>query len=127
MGESVLVTLARRTGVLAAERELEESARELARGSAAEDRYAAALERFLSLGGGDFDARARSTCADLGLGVDLAREHRGLSGGEKARVALAAILLARFDLCSSTSRRTTSIWTASSAWSVSSATTPVRS
>ena len=98
MGESVLVTLARRTGVLAAERELEESARELARGSAAEDRYAAALERFLSLGGGDFDARARSTCADLGLGVDLAREHRGLSGGEKARVALAAILLARFDL-----------------------------
>jgi ATPase subunit of ABC transporter with duplicated ATPase domains len=98
VGESVLVTLARRTGVLAAERELEESARELARGSAAEDRYAAALERFLSLGGGDFDARARSTCADLGLGVDLAREHRGLSGGEKARVALAAILLARFDL-----------------------------
>ena len=97
-GESVLVTLARRTGVLAAERELEESARELARGVSAEDRYVVALGRFLALGGGDFDARARSTCADLGLGVDLVREHRGLSGGEKARVALAAILLSRFDL-----------------------------
>ncbi len=97
-GESVLVTLARRTGVLAAEHELEESARALARGEPAEDRYAAALERFLALGGGDFDMRARSTCADLGLGVDLAREHRGLSGGEKARAALAAILLSRFDL-----------------------------
>jgi ATPase subunit of ABC transporter with duplicated ATPase domains len=97
-GESVLVTLTRRTGILAAERELEESALELARGAPAEHRYAAALERFLALGGGDFDARARSTCADLGLGVDLAREHRGLSGGEKARVSLAVILLSRFDL-----------------------------
>jgi ATPase subunit of ABC transporter with duplicated ATPase domains len=98
VGESVLVTLARRTGILAAERELEQSARELAGGAPAENRYAAALERFLALGGGDFDARAGSTCADLGLGVDLAREHRGLSGGEKARVALAGILLSRFDL-----------------------------
>ena len=97
-GESVLVTLTRRTGIIAAERELEDSARELARGAPAEDRYAAAFERFLALGGGDFEARARSTCADLGLEVDLAREHRGLSGGEKARVSLAAILLSRFDL-----------------------------
>jgi ATPase subunit of ABC transporter with duplicated ATPase domains len=98
VGESVLVTLTRRTGILAAERELEDSARELARGAPAEDRYAAALGRFLALGGGNFDERARSTCADLGLGVDLDREHRGLSGGEKARVSLAAILLSRFDL-----------------------------
>ena len=80
------------------ERELEQSATELARDERAEDRYAAALERFLALGGGDFDARARTTCAELGFGLDLGREHRGLSGGEKARVALAAILLSRFDL-----------------------------
>jgi ATPase subunit of ABC transporter with duplicated ATPase domains len=98
VGESVLATLARRTGILAAEVELEQSARELAGGAPAEDRYSAALERLLALGGGDFDARAGSTCADLGLGVDLAREHRGLSGGEKGRVALAGILLSRFDL-----------------------------
>src|SRR5262249_60481549 len=89
LGESVLSALARRTGVLAAERDLEESARDLARGAPAEERYSAALERFLSLGGGDFEARARTTCAGLGLGADLGREHKGLSGGERARVALA--------------------------------------
>ncbi|HEX2428845.1 MAG TPA: ABC-F family ATP-binding cassette domain-containing protein [Gaiellaceae bacterium] len=97
-GESVLATLARRTGVAAAGHELEESADALARDAADDDRYSAALERFLALGGGDFEARARSTCADLGLTVDLGREHHGLSGGERARVALAGILLSRFDL-----------------------------
>ena len=34
----------------------------------------------------------------LGLGVDLDRELAGLSGGESARAALAAILLSRFDV-----------------------------
>jgi ATPase subunit of ABC transporter with duplicated ATPase domains len=96
--ESVLETLARRTGVMDAERELERSADELARTAAASDRYSAALERFLALGGADFDARARTACAELGLGVDLDRELVGLSGGEAARVALAAVLLSRFDV-----------------------------
>ena len=53
---------------------------------------------FSSLGGGDFQVRARSVCAELGLALDLERELAGLSGGEAARVALAAILLSRFDL-----------------------------
>jgi ATPase subunit of ABC transporter with duplicated ATPase domains len=96
--ESVLAALGRLTGVAAAERELEESADALARGVGDEQRYSAALERFLVLGGGDFDARARAVCAELGLAVGLEREHRALSGGERARVALAGILLARFDL-----------------------------
>ena len=96
--ETVLATLARRSGVTAAERELVASAQALARGVQGEDRYSRALERFLALGGGDFDARARSTCAELGLAVDLERDHAGLSGGERARVALAGILLSRFDL-----------------------------
>jgi ATPase subunit of ABC transporter with duplicated ATPase domains len=99
-GESVLSTLGRRAGVAQAERELEESslALALARGDDAEDRYAAALERFLALGGADFEARARTNCADLGLVPDLDRDLSGLSGGEAARVALAAILLSRFDV-----------------------------
>jgi len=100
-GETVLATLARRSGVTAAERDLVDSAQALARGAEEveeEDRYSRALERFLALGGGDFDARARSTCAELGLAVDLDRELGGLSGGERARVALAGILLSRFDL-----------------------------
>ena len=97
-GGTLLEVLARRTGVSAAELELQEAATELARDPAAHDRYAAALERFLSLGGGDFEARARTTCAELGLSVELDRPAAGLSGGEAARAALAGILLSRFDL-----------------------------
>jgi ATPase subunit of ABC transporter with duplicated ATPase domains len=95
---SVLTTLARRTGIADAERVLEESARALAEGRSAEDEYAAALDRLVALGAESFEARAGATCAALGLGVDLDRQLSGLSGGEAARVALAAILLSRFDV-----------------------------
>jgi ATPase subunit of ABC transporter with duplicated ATPase domains len=97
-GESILGTLALQTGVSDAESELHAAADELARDATDGDRYARALERFLSLGGGDFESRARATCAELGLSVDLARATTTLSGGEAARVSLAAILLSRFDL-----------------------------
>jgi ATPase subunit of ABC transporter with duplicated ATPase domains len=97
-GESILGALARQTGVAAADLELEESAAELAGDPSQCERYADALERFLALGGGDFEQRARTTCAELGLSVDLDRSASELSGGEKARAALAAILLSRFDL-----------------------------
>ncbi|HEX4745762.1 MAG TPA: ABC-F family ATP-binding cassette domain-containing protein [Gaiellaceae bacterium] len=97
-GLTVLESLERRTGVADAERAVEESARALARGEAAEDSYATALDRLVALGADSFDSRARAVCADLGLGVDLDRELVGLSGGEAARVALAAILLSRFDV-----------------------------
>jgi ATPase subunit of ABC transporter with duplicated ATPase domains len=97
-GVSALQTLARRAGITGAERELEESARALADGASAADRYSAALDRLVALGAGDFESRARAICAELGLGVDLHRGLAGLSGGEAARVALAAILLSRFDL-----------------------------
>jgi ATPase subunit of ABC transporter with duplicated ATPase domains len=96
--ETLLQFLERRTGVAAAAAELEEAAAELARDARAEDRYSEALERFLVLGGGDFEARARSTCADLGLRLELDRVVGALSGGERARADLAAILLSRFDL-----------------------------
>src|SRR5712691_10758507 len=97
-GETLLETLSRRTGVTAADVELQEAAGALARGEEAGERYADALERFLSLGGDSFEARARSTCADLGLAIQLGRLTEELSGGEAARVALASILLSRFDL-----------------------------
>jgi ATPase subunit of ABC transporter with duplicated ATPase domains len=97
-GETVLDALARRTGVAAAERELEDASQALAQREPAESRYAAALERFLALGGGDFETRARGTCAELGLDVELDRPATALSGGEAARSALASILLSRFDL-----------------------------
>ena len=97
-GVSVLATLARRTGIAEAERDLETYATALAEGRPAGDEYAAALERLVALGADSFEARARAICADLGLGVDLDRPLSGLSGGEAARAALAAILLSRFDV-----------------------------
>jgi ATPase subunit of ABC transporter with duplicated ATPase domains len=99
-GETLAAYLARRTGVAAAEAELEEAAALLGQpGAGAEDRYAAALERYLGLGGPDLEARAAEVCEDLGLPADrLGVELGALSGGQLARAALAAILLSRFDV-----------------------------
>ncbi len=97
-GETLREALARSTGVADAERELVEAADALGRDRTGDDRYAAALERFLALGGGDFEARARTTCAELGLAIELDRVAGELSGGEAARAGLATILLSRFDL-----------------------------
>ena len=96
-GETLHAYLARRTGVADAERELQQASAHLAAGGTG-DAYAPALDRFLHLGGGDLEARARTVCADLGLPVQLERPLAAMSGGERARAALAAILLARFDL-----------------------------
>jgi ATPase subunit of ABC transporter with duplicated ATPase domains len=97
-GESVLGLLMRRAGITDAERDLAEAASAIARGEQANERYAVALDRVVALGAHDFAARASATCAELGLAIDLEREPTGLSGGERARVALASILLSRFDV-----------------------------
>ena len=99
-GETVRHNLARRTGARGAETELAEAAAGLtAGGSAAERRYEVALERFNGLGVGDLDARIDAVLDEIGLGVDLAdRAVSALSGGQRARVALAGIELSHFDL-----------------------------
>jgi ATPase subunit of ABC transporter with duplicated ATPase domains len=99
-GETLAGYLGRRTGVAAAETEMEEAAALLGSGApGADDRYSAALERYLSLGGPDLDARAAEVCESLGLPADrLGVELGALSGGQLARAALAAILLSRFDV-----------------------------
>ena len=97
-GESLAAYLGRRTGVTAAEAELEQAATALA-DPGADERYSAALERYLSLGGPDFSSPAEAVCADLGLPADsLHVEMPQLSGGQAARAALAAILLSQFDI-----------------------------
>jgi ATPase subunit of ABC transporter with duplicated ATPase domains len=92
-GETLLDYLARRTGVAEAQAAVERHT-----DAWHPDAYAAALERFLALGGGDLEHRARTVCAELALDVSLERETATLSGGEAARAGLAAILLARFDV-----------------------------
>jgi ATPase subunit of ABC transporter with duplicated ATPase domains len=96
--ESLGAYLARRTGVAAAERELERLTAALADDPELVGAHANALERFLALGGADLEARAGAVCAELGLPVELARPLAELSGGEAGRAALAAILLARLDV-----------------------------
>jgi ATPase subunit of ABC transporter with duplicated ATPase domains len=98
-GEPVLGYLARRTGVKAAAAELDRLTAALADDPAAVGDYSDALERFLALGGDDFEARAAAVAAELGLPADQLSAPVGeLSGGQAARTGLAAVLLARFDV-----------------------------
>jgi ATPase subunit of ABC transporter with duplicated ATPase domains len=93
-------TLARRTGSIDAEAELAAAAAGLVEGTPqAERRYEAALERFTALGAGDLDARIEQVLDDLGVGAELAgRDASTLSGGQRAKVALAGIELSHFDI-----------------------------
>ena len=60
--------------------------------------HAAALERWLTLGGADLDARLATAAAELGLEQGfLQRRLQTLSGGQSARAGLAALAVARFD------------------------------
>lgn len=99
-GETVLGYVARRTGVGAAEGAMLSAAESLARGGPGDAGrvYASALDRYLALGGPDLAARTAEVGATLGLPADLGRRTSGLSGGQAARLALAAVLLARFDV-----------------------------
>jgi ATPase subunit of ABC transporter with duplicated ATPase domains len=98
-GESIQAYLARRTGVAAAEQAMEAAAEALATAEpGADDVYAAALERYLALGGPDLAARAAALGAELGVPDDHDRPTASLSGGQAARLGLAAIMLSRFDV-----------------------------
>jgi len=91
--------LRRRTGVAEAQRDLDAAAEALAEGAPdAADRYDTALQRWLGLGAADFDARLGTVAAELGLPARLLESATStLSGGEAARLGLAALLLSRFD------------------------------
>ena len=98
--ETVAMYLARRTGVTTATAELEAATVALAADvDGTGDRYAIALDHWLSLGGADLDARVGQVWAELGLAPRLMEQPTSsLSGGEAARAGLAALLLARFDV-----------------------------
>jgi ATPase subunit of ABC transporter with duplicated ATPase domains len=100
-GETTAAYLRRRTGLAAAEAAMEAALAALRRrpGRAELEAYDDALARFLALGGDDHDARAPRVLHDVGLRADaLDQPVAALSGGERVKAGLAAILLARFDV-----------------------------
>ena len=99
-GESLADHLARRTQVAAAQAALDASAQALARGDrGADDAYDLALQRWLALGGADLPERTAQVSAELGLDASLLTGNVAeLSGGQKARLGLAAVLLAQPDI-----------------------------
>ena len=98
--ETVTELLTRRTGVRDATVELDAATAALATGEPrADDRYAEALDLWLELGGADLDALLGKVLDDLGLARRLLDQPTAsLSGGEAARVGLAALLLSRFQV-----------------------------
>ncbi|WP_448711207.1 ribosomal protection-like ABC-F family protein [Microbacterium profundi] len=107
-GESVVGYIGRRTGCAAATKEMDAAAAALGdpslagNGADPADVYSAALERWLASGAADIDERIPAVLADLGLVFEGARAEdtlmTSLSGGQAARVGLAALLLSRFDI-----------------------------
>ncbi|RSN27506.1 heme ABC transporter ATP-binding protein [Amycolatopsis sp. WAC 01416] len=98
-GESVRAFLSRRTGVTAAQAELDAATEALTAGEpGADDAYGLALDRWLALGGADLDDRAGEVVADLGLTVSLDQPMMSLSGGQAARAGMASLLLSRYDI-----------------------------
>nr|WP_314843233.1 ABC-F family ATP-binding cassette domain-containing protein [uncultured Microbacterium sp.] len=107
-GETIVDYIARRTGCAAATREMDAAAAALADPSLAAmgtdpaDVYSLALDRWLASGAADLDERIPAVLSDLGLQLEEDTPERalmtGLSGGQAARVGLAALLLSRFDI-----------------------------
>ncbi|MFK7919572.1 MAG: ABC-F family ATP-binding cassette domain-containing protein [Ilumatobacter sp.] len=98
--ETVDEFLARRTGVAAAQVALDAATLAIAAGNpGSDDAYSESLERWLSLGAADFDARAGQVFFELSLTERVRSQPTAtLSGGEAARVSLASLLLSRFDV-----------------------------
>lgn len=107
-GETVADYIARRTGCAQATRDMDAAAAALGDASPSEagvdpaDTYSTALDRWLASGAADLEERIPVVLADLGLDLGGAPAEQAtmtsLSGGQAARVGLAALLLSRFDI-----------------------------
>ncbi|KRE96263.1 heme ABC transporter ATP-binding protein [Nocardioides sp. Soil774] len=98
-GETVAAYVARRTGAAEATAAMEATAAALGSDEpGADDAYAVAFDRWMASGAADLDDRLLPVLADLGLDVGPDALMTSLSGGQAARVALAALLLSRFDV-----------------------------
>ncbi|MEM7341494.1 MAG: ABC-F family ATP-binding cassette domain-containing protein [Actinomycetota bacterium] len=102
--ETIIEHLARVTGVAAASAALDDATDALGATAASDlvgEVYQQALDLWLDLGGADLDARAAAALDEVGLRaehLDVDVPVAGLSGGQRARLGLAAIELARHDV-----------------------------
>ncbi|SDZ14953.1 ABC-F family ATP-binding cassette domain-containing protein [Herbiconiux ginsengi] len=104
-GETVAAYVGRRTGTTLATAEMDAAAEALgatepvaAGAPDPADVYSTALDRWLASGAADLEERLPVVLAELGLGVASDALMTSLSGGQAARVGLAALLLSRFDI-----------------------------
>ena len=111
-GETVAAYIGRRAGCSAATHAMEAATAALAatggdcgddsRGNGPADAYSAALDHWLATGAADLEERLPALLADLGLNSDAVQPDStlmtALSGGQAARVGLAALLVSRFDI-----------------------------
>ncbi|MCS5478805.1 ATP-binding cassette domain-containing protein [Corynebacterium sp. YIM 101645] len=108
-GETIADYIGRRTGCAQATRAMDDAAAALgetpesgADGVDPAEVYAVALDRWLASGAADLSDRLPAVLADLGFELDGEQAEQvlmtSLSGGQAARVGLAALLLSRFDI-----------------------------
>lgn len=107
-GETVAAYIARRTGCAQAAQAMDAAAAALAdpdqapAGTDPAETYSVALDHWLATGAADLDDRMPAVLADLGLDSQAVQPEStlmtGLSGGQAARVGLAALMLSRFDI-----------------------------
>ncbi len=109
VGETVEEYIARRTGCAGAVRDMDAAAAALGDPSPSgtdgvdpAEAYSVAFDRWLASGAADLNERLPLVLADLGLDLGGAGAEQvlmtSLSGGQAARVGLAALLLSRFDV-----------------------------
>ncbi len=104
--ETIDAYLSRRTGVAEASAELDAATEALSGsdGSPGLDRYQLALDQWMRLGGHDLEGRIGGALETVGLGAFVgvggveAQRGTNLSGGQQARLGLAALLLVRHDV-----------------------------
>lgn len=105
-GESVAAYVARRAGCTDATQAMETAAAALAEPGQSPahidpaDAYSAALDHWLASGAADLDERLPAVLAELGLDIGEvgSTPMTALSGGQAARVGLAALMVSRFDI-----------------------------
>jgi ATPase subunit of ABC transporter with duplicated ATPase domains len=107
-GETVAAYIARRAGCTEATRAMEAAAAALADPAPSDtdptldpaEAYSVALDHWLATGAADLDERLPAVLADLGLDTMQPESTlmTALSGGQTARVGLAALLVSRFDI-----------------------------